>query len=335
MGAVSVRDVAKRAGVALGTVSNVLNRPEKVAPATRELVRRAIAELGSVRNDAARQLRDGRSRSVGMITIDATNPFFAELVTGAEDAAEDHGLAILNGNSRQDPERQARYVALFTEQRTLGILLSPAADDNVELFAALERSQTPTVVLEHGSPGSGLSSVSVNNTAGGALAVHHLQQQGCRRIMVAAGSLSVRTARERVEGAQACADVELVYADHDVRGGVALAEEILARPIHERPDGVFAANDLIAIGLLRALLVEGSIAVPHELAVIGFDDIDFAATAAVPLSSVSQPTRTMGRSALEQLVKEVAERAQGRRPEPRHIVFEPELVLRESSLRRR
>ncbi len=335
MAAVSVRDVAKRAGVALGTVSNVLNRPEKVAPATRELVRRAIADLGFVRNDAARQLREGRSRSVGMITIDATNPFFAELVTGAEDAAAGHGLAILNGNSRRDPGRQAGYVALFTELRSVGILLSPAADDNVELFAALERSRTPTVVLEHDSSGCGLSSVSVNNTAGGALAVQHLQRQGCRRIVVAAGPLSVRTTRERVEGAQACADVELLHADHDAHGGIALAEEILARPPGQRPDGVFAANDLIAIGLLRALLVEGSVAVPGELAVIGFDDIDFAATAAVPLSSVSQPARMMGRAALELLVDEVAERAQGRRPEPQHIVFEPELVLRESSLRGR
>lgn len=153
--------------------------------------------------------------------------------------------------------------------------------------------------------------------------------------MVAAGSLSVRTARERVEGAQACGDVELVYADHDVHGGVALAQDILARPLDERPDGLFAANDLIAIGLLRALLVEGSIAVPGELAVIGFDDIDFAATAAVPLSSVSQPARLMGRTAVELLVDEVAERALGNQAEPRHIVFEPELILRKSSLRAR
>ena len=334
MAAVSVRDVARRAGVAVGTVSNVLNRPEKVTPATRELVRKAIAELGFVRNDAARQLRNGHSRSVGMITIDGTNPFFAELVTGAEDAANERGLTILNGNSRRDVEREAGYVSLFTEQRTLGILISPAADDSDELFAALERSKTPTVVLERDATGGGLSSVSVNNTAGGRLAVEHLRQQGCRRIMVAAGPLSVRTARERVRGAQAAADVELVYADHDVAGGVALAQQILARPVKERPDAVFAANDLIAIGLLRALLVEGSISVPSELAVIGFDDIDFAAAAAVPLSSVSQPARTMGGTALELLVEQTAARAENNGYEPRHIVFEPELVLRQSSLRR-
>lgn len=335
MRSVSVRDVATRAGVAVGTVSNVLNRPEKVSPATRQLVRQAIADLGFVRNDAARQLRNGQSRSVGMITIDSTNPFFAELVTGAEDAADERALTILHGNSRQDPTREANYVTLFTEQRTLGILLSPAADDNAELFATLARSATPTVVLEHDSTGSGLSSVSVHNVAGGRMAVRHLAEQGCRRIMVAAGSLSVRTVRERVEGARSAGvSVEVVRTEQDVPGGVALAEQILRRPAHERPDAVFAVNDLIAIGLLRALIVEGSLAVPADLAVIGFDDIAFAAVAAVPLSSVAQPARVMGRTALELLVDEIAARAQGHPPEPRQVVFEPELSLRESSLRR-
>ena len=126
---VSIRDVAAMAGVSVGTVSNVLNRPESVPEATVERVRAAIAELGYVRNDAARQLRAGRSTTVGLVVLDARNPFFADLARGADDEAATHGLSVLIGNSDERLERELRLLALFEEQRAHGVLISPIGDD--------------------------------------------------------------------------------------------------------------------------------------------------------------------------------------------------------------
>ncbi len=128
---VSVKDVAAAASVSVGTVSNVLNRPEKVAPSTVERVQAAIAQLGFVRNDAARQLRAGRSRSIGLVVLDTANPFFAEVARGAEERADAEGMSILLGNSDQVSARESAYLDLFREQRVNGVLLTP-----VELDAA-------------------------------------------------------------------------------------------------------------------------------------------------------------------------------------------------------
>lgn len=331
---VSVRDVAERAGVALGTVSNVLNHPDKVAERTRERVHRAIDELGFVRNDAARQLRNGRSRSIGMITLDASNPFFAEMTTAAEDAATARGLAVLHGNSRHDTDREIAYLQLFEEQRTLGVIVSPVGDEVLERLETLRRRGVPVIIVEQDAGGEDFSSVSVDNVEGGRLAVAHLIEQGCRRLLVAGGPQHIRQSVDRVTGARLAADEAGIGLEVDETGrldvaqGVALAARLVAMPAAERPDGVFCVNDLIAIGLLRALAVDGRVRVPDDVAVIGFDDIDFAAAAAIPLSSVRQPARLIGESAVALLAAEV----DGERGH-RHIVYPPELVVRDSTRR--
>ena len=122
---VSVRDIATAAGVSVGTVSNVLNRPDRVSEETAARVRRVIAEQGFVRNDAARQLRAGRSRTIGLVLFDARNPFFMDVARGAETAAAEHGLSVVIANSDGDPVRESAYLDYFEEQRAAGILLSP------------------------------------------------------------------------------------------------------------------------------------------------------------------------------------------------------------------
>lgn len=331
---VSVRDVAERAGVALGTVSNVLNHPAKVAEGTRERVQRAIDELGFVRNDAARQLRNGRSRSIGMITLDASNPFFAGMTTAAEDAAAARGLAILHGNSRHDADREISYLQLFEEQRTLGVIVSPIGDEVLDRLQTLRRRGVPVIIVEQDAGGEEFSSVSVDNVEGGRLAVAHLIEQGCRRILVAAGPQHIRQSVDRVAGARQAAEHAGVSLEVDETGrldvaqGIDLAARLVEQDPASRPDGIFCVNDLIAIGLLRALVVDGGIRVPEDVAVVGFDDIDFAAAAAIPLSSVRQPAHLIGASAVELLAAEV----DGERTH-RHIVYPPELVVRASSQR--
>ncbi|GAA1734752.1 LacI family DNA-binding transcriptional regulator [Microbacterium paludicola] len=329
---VSIREVAARAGVSVGTVSNVLNRPGSVPQATLERVRAAIADLGYVRNDAARQLRAGRSTTVGLVVLDARNPFFTDVARGADDAAARHGLSVLIGNSDEQPERELRLVSHFEEQRALGLLISPIGDDVARLREIHDRG-TPVVLVDRTVEGSGFSSVAVDDIHGGELAARHLLETGRRRLAYIGGPVSLRQVEDRAEGARravaavAGATLETVpVASLTVAEGRAAGERIAAMPAAERPDAVFAANDLIALGVLQAL-VQAGVSVPDDVALIGYDDIDFASAAAVPLSSIRQPSHRMGETALSILVEEAADPSL----EPRVVVFEPELVVRAST----
>lgn len=329
--AASIRDVAQRAGVSVGTVSNVLNNSPRVSPATVARVREAIAELGYVRNEAARQLRAGRSTSVGLVVLDVRNPFFTDVARGAEDEAARAGLSVILGNSDEDVARESSYLDLFEEQRVHGVLISPYGDIEPRL-AELRRRGTPVVLVDRESRDAGVSSVSVDDTAGGRLAVGHLLATGRRRIAFVGGALGIRQIADRLVGArQAVAGVEgatlevLETAGLTVLEGRRIGEELAARDDH--PDAVFAANDLVAVGLLQALVMSGRRRVPEDIALIGFDDIDFASATVVPLTSVRQPRHEIGATALRILREEAAE------PElpPRRIVFQPELVVRAST----
>ncbi|MFT4029338.1 MAG: LacI family DNA-binding transcriptional regulator [Protaetiibacter sp.] len=331
--AVSIRDVADRAGVSVGTVSNVLNRPERVSEAVVQRVHDAIRELGYVRNDAARQLRAGRSSSVGLVVLDARNPFFTDIARGAEDAAAEHGVAVLLGDSDEKPEREAAYLDLFEEQRVRGVLVSPLGDLR-ERLARLRALGTPVVLVDRKAEDGEISSVAVDDVAGGRTAVAHLLERGRRRIAFVGGPLGLRQVADRLAGAREAvsevpgAAIEVLDAAAlSVLEGRRMGEELAARPASARPDAVFAANDLLAVGLLQALVMRGDVRVPQDVAIVGFDDIDFASAAVVPLTSIRQPSRLIGQTALRILLEEADD------PElpPRQLVFQPELVVREST----
>lgn len=329
---VSVKDVAAAASVSVGTVSNVLNRPEKVSPATVERVQRAIDELGFVRNDAARQLRAGRSRSIGLVVPDLGNPFFAEIVRGAEARAGEEGLVVLVGSSDEDAEREDAYLELFREQRVNGVLITPAAS-GVARLERVHASGTPVVLVDHDVPGSPFRSVAVDDVEGGHLAVAHLLATGRRRIAFLAGPLGIRQVADRLEGARrAIAEVEgatlevLEVPALTVLQGRAAGEALVGRAAAARPDAVFAANDLLAVGALQALSLLADVRVPDDIALIGYDDIDFAAATIVPLSSIRQPAHLLGWTAVDLLLRDLDEAA----PEGR-VRFRPELVVRAST----
>jgi LacI family transcriptional regulator len=333
----SVRDVAERAGVSVGTVSNVLNRPDKVSPTTVERVHAAIDALGFVRNDAARQLRAGRSTSIGMVVLDISNPFFTDVARGAEARAGEERLTVLLGNSDEDGDREKSYLDLFEEQRVHGVLISPVGDDNARLERLLRRG-IPTVLVDRQTEDDRFSSVAVDDDAGGYLAVRHLLDSGRRRIVFVGGPGSLRQVADRLAGARRAVD-ETTDATLDVIDTDALSvlqgrqagESIRSRPPEGRPDAVFAANDLLAMGVLQALSMQGGIRVPEDIALIGYDDIDFASAAVVPLSSIRQPSTLLGHTAVDLLIREAAA------PEGfvhEHVVFQPELVVRESTASR-
>ncbi|MET0661937.1 MAG: LacI family DNA-binding transcriptional regulator [Ilumatobacteraceae bacterium] len=333
-----IKDVAAMAGVSIGTVSNVLNRPERVRAATRSRVEGAIAELGFVPNGSARQLRDGRSRIVAYVVLDAANPFFMDVAQGVDETIRDKGLSLFLCNSNQDSEREDAYLADLAELRARGVLIT-AVDPSNPRLELLRRRGTSIVlvdrVLENRDSGEWCA-VGVDDVAGGDLAVEHLIERGHVRIGFIGGPITIPQVRDRHVGAgramkraglAANALTVIPTIDLTVAAGLKAGEKLLGMSTRRRPTAVFCANDLIAVGLLQQLTQQG-VAVPDDIAIIGYDDIEYAAAAAVPLSSVAQPRHELGQAAARLLIEEAE---QGPAHTHRQVVFTPELVARAST----
>ncbi|WP_346178720.1 LacI family DNA-binding transcriptional regulator [Streptomyces cuspidosporus] len=332
---VGIKDVARQAGVSVGTVSNVINRPEMVAEATRHRVHAAIERLGYVRSESARQLRAGRSRIISLLVLDMANPFFVDVASGAERAAREAGLGVMVCNSAQSPDEEADYLALFAEHRVRGVLVTPAdaAGQNLRNF---RRHDIPYVFVDREMPDDQGCSVSVDDVEGGALAGRHLIAQGHRALVYVSGPMQLPQCQDRHKGvlaalAEAGMEPEALAHIEAERLDVAAGRDAGARLLgmSPRPTAVFCANDLLALGVLQALFAAG-VSVPHDVALVGYDDIEFASAAAVPLTSVRQPAFRMGRTAAELLIEETGEDADAHRH--RRIVLQPELVVRDSTL---
>ena len=335
---VGIKDVARAAGVSVGTVSNVLNRPDMVSEETRDQVESVIRRLGYVRSESARQLRAGRSRLMALLVLDMGNPFFVEVARGAERTGRRAGLGVMVCNSDQDAREEADYLALFAEQRVRGVLITPA-DSSGRNLDELRRHGIPFVLVDRQAEGAKECSVAVDDINGGALAVRHLIGGGHRSIAYVSGPPGLAQIRDRRRGAQqAVAEaglspetlVEVVAERLDVAAGRDAGARLLG--LAERPTAVFCANDLLALGVLQAMYSAG-VRVPEEMAIVGYDDIEFAAAAAVPLTSVRQPAAVMGAMAADMLLEETGSDAD--KHEHRQVLLQPELVVRASSMVRR
>jgi LacI family transcriptional regulator len=336
MASVSIKDVAARAGVSLGTVSNVLNRPATVRPATRARVEAAIADLGFVPNASARQLAAGRSRTIAYVVLDATNPFFTDVARGVEEVAKDERLSLFICNSDQDAEREDQYLEQLTELRARGVLITALDYANPRL-TRLRDAGVPVVLVDRAPNGSDdWCTVGVDDVAGGELAINHLIEAGHERLAFVGGPADIPQVADRHIGAVKAVEAAGLPADAltwiltdslTIASGRRAGERLLGLPKKRRPTGVFCANDLLALGLLQHLVQHGH-DVPGDVAIVGYDDIDFAAAAAVPLTSVSQPRHLLGRTAAALLVEEADQAATHRH---QHVVFPPELVARAST----
>lgn len=332
---VSVKEVAVEAGVSVGTVSNVLNRPHLVSERTVSKVTAAIEKLGFVRNDAARQLRAGHSRSFGLIVLDTRNPFFMDVTQGAQHRALENGYTVLTGTSDNSLSTEQQILDLFEEQRVAGVLISPLHEDMAKLWR-LRESGTPVVLVDRGSGDQSFSSVSVDDVEGGRLAAAHLIKLGRRRIAYVGGPDSIEQVRHRLEGAReviaGTQDAVLDYlptAKLTVIEGRTAGERIAAMDPDARPDAVFAANDLLAMGLLQAFVMSGKIRVPEDIALVGYDNIDFAESAIVPITTIAQPASEIGRTAVDVLLREAEA---GKDAIREQFIFAPKLVVRASTV---
>ncbi|MEU4014940.1 LacI family DNA-binding transcriptional regulator [Microbacterium sp. NPDC028030] len=325
-------DVARHAGVALGTVSNVLNNPQIVAHETRERVLKAIDELGFVRNNAARSLVTGRADTVGFVIVDVGNSFFVEMARGVEEELDEHDIRLLLANSDVDLAKQDSYIGVFEEAKVAGILLAPL-DAPLDAARAARHRGMPVVHVNW--PGDEDScGVVVDEELGGYLAARHLLDQGLRRLAFAGGPFSLSAIAQRHTGARRAvaevdgADLETIETHSiTVRGGYALGEQLSSRPAAERPEGLVSASDALAAGAIQTLQLAG-VRVPADIAVVGYDNNHFAQDSSVPITSVGQPGHEMGRIAAQVLYEEISSPAEHRH---RTITLTPTLFPRTSS----
>ncbi len=310
----SIREVAKRASVSLGTVSNVLNRPEIVAEETRERVKSAIEEIGFVRNGSARQLRAGTSQHIGLIVLDVANPFFTEVARGVEDLANQAGYVVILCNSDDSVDKENHYLHVLEEQRTQGVLITPVQSDASYLQRFRQRG-IAVVLLDRPSRIKDLCSVAVDDVRGGELAAAHLLEQGHERIAFVHGPLSIRQVADRRRGViravkTAGLDVDRAIVDIDARAQSAREGE-----------------ECVEKRLMRGLIKRG-ISIPGDMALVGYDDVEFASVLSTPLTSIRQPKYELGRAAAELLLDEANNPTSHQH---QHIMYQPELIVRESS----
>ncbi|PPK98856.1 LacI family transcriptional regulator [Kineococcus xinjiangensis] len=331
-----IKDVARLAGVSVGTVSHVLNHPELVTPETAQRVRDAMDELGYVRNEPARQLAlRGRSELIAMIIPAITDVFFLDVVDGAQQAALLAGAELMVASSEHDLEREQRQLQTLEQRRVRGVLLSPAVDASLDGVRALQRRGTPLTLIGPAFGRRGFCSVSIDERSGGRQVGEHLAAAGHRRVAYAGTPLAVHHVRERFEGlVEAVPEAQVTAVDvagWQPGGGLPALAELLAAPAARRPTAVFCANDLIALEALAECAARG-LSVPGDVAVVGYDDMPFTRSAAVSLTTVAQPQEEMGRRSVELLLREDADGATHRH---RSVLLQPQLVVRGSSAAQR
>jgi len=329
---VGVRHVAEMAGVSIGTVSNVLNQPERVGAATRERVESAMASLGFVPSRAAAQLRSRRSGLIGVVVPDVGNPFWASALRGVETVADTAGVSLVVGSTHQDPDRQRQLLRVLESQGVDGLVIAPI--DRANDWAVFERRRYGVVTVERPTPGSRGSWVSLDDVEGARLIVGHLLDLGHRRIALVNGPTRVSWCAQRRRGAvTAVTDrgldprgviLDVVVEDLTVEQGTAAVAPLL--DAHDA-SAVMCVNDMLALGALLAMQ-QRHLRVPEDVALAGYDDASFAPALNPPLTTVRQPSFAMGVAAAELLLREG-----GRRPGD-HVEFRPELVVRASTVGR-
>ncbi|PWT73148.1 MAG: LacI family transcriptional regulator [Chloroflexi bacterium] len=330
----NMHEVARRAGVSLGTVSNVLNHPELVSDETRLRVKRTIDEMGFVRNGSARHLRVGSTQSIGLVVLDVTNPFFTEMARGAEDAASKRGYIVILCNSDNSSRKEMNYLRVLEEQCVAGILIVPV-NDKTNYAQALRRRATSIVLLDRVSRDANKCSVSVDDIYGGELAGRHLLDLGHRRIAYIHGPLTSAQYADRLYGVHRAVSeagfdpdrtiVPLAAETDNAFAGAARVESFLA--LEDSPTAIFCGNDYLAMGVMNEL-ARRQISVPQDVALLGYDDVEISSMLAVPLTTIRQPKYDLGFAATDLLLDEIVNKASHTH---RQIVFRPELIVRQST----
>lgn len=326
----TIRDVAELAGVHPSTVSRVINNDSRISEKTKNKVLLIIKKLGYTPNAIARGLKIKRTYTLGMLIPDITNPFFAEIARGVEDAANANGFNIILCNTDDKLKKERIYLEILKGKRVDGLILGTAHIKDKSIIE-LEKKKFPYILLSRNVEGLDKNCVIVDDVAGGIMVTEYLIKLGHRRIAHITGPPTVRAANNRLEGYKFALEKhqieyheELVKeGDFRIKGGYQVMKRFLK--LAEPPTAIFAANDLLALGAMQAIQKE-KYHIPEDFCIIGFDDIRLASFVYPPLTTIRQPMLEMGALAVKMLLKIIEEGEFNQRK----IVLKPKLIIRES-----
>ncbi|MCB2156844.1 LacI family transcriptional regulator [bacterium] len=333
----TIYDIAKMAGVSIGTVSRVMNGKDRVHPDTRARIL-ALAEKYNFRpSAAARGLALNKTKTLMMLVSDVANVYFAELAKEISKASRQEGYKIYLGDSDETVEIEAGYLRALQDRSVDGLLIAPLSTDaNVPLYGDLARRHFPMVFIDTHIEGVAATCVKVDNERGADLAVEYLQSKGRDRIGFVSGDIDFQTNKLRFQGFTKSLRARglAVRDEYFVLNQQFLATEGFSGVDHllslrEPPNAIFASSDLTAMACVRAVLEHG-LRVPDDIAVVGFDNLSISAHMEIPLTTVAQPKDRIGGTAVKELL-EMINNSDHQSSEAKQILIEPSLVVRESA----
>lgn len=311
---VTMRDVAKLAGVSITTVSHVINGSRPVAPETKARVLAAIEQTGYTGDAIARSLVTGGTRSLGVAISVVANPYFAELIQAIEREATAAGYTLLLVDTRDEPDNEQAAVRALRSRRVDGLLLTPSAGAAADVLPELRQLGMPTVLVDRMLSAGGIDQVGPENVQATATLVGHLAQLGHRRIGLVSGASGLSTSAERVQGYRLALrqaglpwDPALVVSGESaVQPAVRALHRLLDLP--EAPTAVVAGNNNMMVGVLHGARERG-LRVGRDLAVVGYDEVEWAELTEPPLTTAAQPIGEIGRTAVRLLLTRIADPA--------------------------
>lgn len=330
MGQPTIKDIAVRAGVSRSTVSRVLSGHSKVSPDKQAVVLKVVKDMSYRPSPIARSLATGYSSTIHVIVADIRNPVYSQVIRGAEDKAREKGITVVVGNTDDIEEREIEYLRIAKEHKVMGIILVSTMAGK-QLKQTLQTVERPLVLVNRTIPGFVADTVTVDNELGAYQATRHLIDLGHKRIFHLAGIELSSASQGRLRGfLRAMSEAGLsvpkeaiVHGDLRLESGEAIGNRLIQEGL--KYTAVFAANDLMAIGLMAAFL-ENNLKIPEDISIIGFDDMDLSRLRPIQLSTVSQPQYEMGKTA----VRFLCDRIEEPETEYRNMVFNTRLVLRKT-----
>lgn len=303
----TIKDVAARAKVSSATVSHVINGTRKVAPETVKRVQQAMETLDYRPNAVAQSLRTRKTHVIGAVVSDITNPFFATLIRGAEDAAIEAGYSLIICNSDESLEKEDRYVRLLRQRRMDGLLISPVGDGSNSVVHKLPKWKIPFVFVDRRVEDIEADAVLSDNVDGAYQATRHLISRGHRRIGLILGIKGATTTEERLAGYRKALDEAripstnelLAYGGYRIAGGKQSVQKFLS--LSNPPTALFSTNNLMTIGVLQELFSR-KVRIPDELALLSFDDLNLGELFRPTLTVITQDPYSVGKSAVKKLL---------------------------------
>ncbi|MBC8531408.1 LacI family DNA-binding transcriptional regulator [Gehongia tenuis] len=327
MAKVTIKDVAKQAHVAVSTVSYVLNNSKSVKPETRERILKVIEETGYFPNHVARSLKTKKTQTMGVIVPDIGNIFFVEIIEGIEAYLSQRGYSVILCNTNENQEKERNYLSVLLNKDIDGLIFL-ATSKNPEIP---QNTTIPVVIVDRKFSGN-YSSVLVDNVLGGQIATEHLIERNHENVALLTGPLTISPYFDRMMGyRQALEKHGFEYLPFLVEqcgtatydGGYQGLHRLLDR-LSEPPKSIFAANDMMALGAMRALFERG-VSIPKQTAIVGYDDIPTASIMTPALTTIRQPKFEMGQKAAEMLFNELQNSA-----DSQSYLFQPSLIVRET-----